>query len=516
MLRVRPEASPEDGVWLQVEPGGVLAGLQEDSQYRIVVGPDVTAVFVDDVQLLAESPCVFRWSPAFYAGRVFVDAVRTGGGSQRYFLDISPNAAKSGLDEFDGMVAEIRVFDQSLLSGTSSATMAFGRAGRPGRYEWDILLSRLREHGPAFLDATEAITRSPHRFLAADKKVLPLSQVRKLHHSSLLDRRLAAIAAGATIGMAELDTFQVNTLTSSPTFDTPANRALLALLRRFCAVAHTVADAVRTLKLGAPQEEQQWRAPRRLLALDAMLRRAQALLTGPLFREVAAAQTTSAGLTQVAAQPAYSRAYRLGSRALASQLEDAESTDNLHIPPSWGIYETWCYLTVVKTVGTITGRSAVERHSLAVTADRAMTFELPGGNLLEVLFQATFPALSPSATRIGWSISRERRPDIVLVLHSQDAVRAVVLDAKWRSKRRNILEAMESAHIYHDALRVAGVPPSPCILLLPGQPEVSALEAPEYFVTHGVGAMSNLRIAADGLTHLAVLLSDWLDLPHSS
>ena len=149
-------------------------------------------------------------------------------------------------------------------------------------------------------------------------------------------------------------------------------------------------------------------------------------------------------------------------------------------------------------------------------ADRAMTFELPDGNLLEVLFQATFPALSPSATRIGWSISRERRPDIVLVLHSQDAVRAVVLDAKWRSKRRNILQAMESAHIYHDALRVAGVPPSPCILLLPGQPEVSALEAPEYLVTHGVGAMSNLRIAAGGLTHLAVLLSDWLDLPHSS
>lgn len=515
MLRVRPEASPEDGVCLQVEPGGVLSGLQEDSQYHIAVGPEVTAVFVDDVQLQAESPSVFRWSPAFYAGRVFVDVVRVGGGSQRYFFDISPNATKSGLDEFDGMVAEIREFDQSLLSGTSSATMAFGRAGRPGRYEWDILLSRLREHGPAFLDATEAITRSPHRFLAADKKVLPLSQVRKLHHSSLLDRRLAAIAAGATIGMAELDTFQVNTLTSSPTFDTPANRALLALLRRFSAVAHSVADAVRTLKLGAPQEEQQWRAPRRLLALDAMLHRAQTLLTGPLFREVTAAQTTSAGLTQIAAQPAYSRAYRLGTRALASQLEDAESTDNLHIPPSWGIYETWCYLTVVKAVGAITGRPAVEQPSLAVTADRAMTFELPGGIRLEVLFQATFPALSPSSTRIGWSISRERRPDIVLVLHSQDAFRAMVLDAKWRSKRRNILEAMESAHIYHDALRVGGVRPSTCILLLPGQSEVSALEAPEYVAAHGVGAMSNLRIAAGGLTHLAGLLSDWLELPHS-
>lgn len=516
MLRIHPEASPEDSAWLQVEPGGVLAGLQEDSQYRIAVGPDVAAVFVDDVQLPAESPCVFRWCPAFYAGRVFVDAVRPGGGSQRYYLDISPNATKSGLDEFDGMVAEIRAFDQSLLSGTSSATMAFGRAGRRGHYEWDILLSRLREHGPAFLDATEAIARLPHRFLAVDKKVLPLSQIRKLHHGSLLDRRLAAIAAGATIGAAELDTFQVSTLTSSPTFDTPANRALLAMLRRFSAVAHSVGDAVRTLKLGAPQEEQQRRAARRLLALDTMLRRAQALLTGPLFREVTAAQTTSAGLTQIAAQPTYSRAYRLGSHALVSQLEDAESTDNLHIPPSWGIYETWCYLTVVKTVGSITGCPEVERPSLAVAADRAMTFELPGGRRLEVLFQATFPALSPSSTRTGWSISRERRPDIVLVLHSQDASRALVLDAKWRSKRHNILDAMETAHIYHDALRVGGVRPSPCILLLPGRSEVSDLEQPEFVAAHGVGALSNVRIAADGLTHLTVLLSEWLDLPHSS
>lgn len=494
----------------------MLAGLQEDSHYRIVVGRDATAIFVDDVQLQAESPGVFHWSPAFYAGRVFVDVVRVGGESKRYFLDIGPNAAKSGLDEFAGMVAEIREFDQSLLSGTSSATMAFGLAGRPGRYEWDILLSRLREHGPAFLDATEAITGSPHRFLAVDKKVLPLSQVRKLHHSSLMDRRLAAIAAGGTIGMAELDTFQVNTLTSSLTFDTPANRALFALLRRFSAVAHSVANAVRTLKLGAPQEEQKWRAPRRLLALDAMLRKAQALLTGPLFREVSAAQTTSAGLTQIAAQPAYSRAYRLGSRALASQLDDDECTDNLHVSPSWGIYETWCYLTVVKTLETVTGRPSVECLSMAVAADRAMTFELPGEGHLEVLFQATFPALSPSSTRIGWSISRERRPDIVIVLQSQDTVRALVLDAKWRSRRHNILEAMESAHIYHDALRVGGVRPSPCILLLPGQSEVSALEQSEFVAAHGVGAKSNVRIAADGLTHLAVLLSEWLDLPHSS
>ncbi|MBE0548543.1 MAG: DUF2357 domain-containing protein [Rubrivivax sp.] len=494
----------------------MLAGLQEDSAYLIEVSSEVTAIFVDDVQLQPVSPSVFCWSPALYAGRVTFDAVLATGGTQRYFLDISPNPKKSGQDEFDGMVAEIREFDQSLLSGTSSATMAFGRAGRPGRYEWDILLSRLREHGPAFLDAIETITRSPHRFLAADKKVLPLSQVRRLHHSALQDRRLAAIAAGANVGIADLDTFQVNSLTSSPTFDTPANRALLALLRRFSAVVHSVADAVRSLKLGALREEQESRTPRRLLVLEAMQRRAQLLLTGPLFREVASAQTSSAGLTQIAAQPAYSRAYRLGSRALASQLDGDDSADNLHIPPSWGIYETWCYLTVVKAVSDVTGCPAVERPSRAVAADRSLTFDLSEGRFLEVLFQGVFPAQTASNGRLGWSISRERRPDIVLVLHSPNRVRTAVFDAKWRSKRANVLDAMESAHIYHDALRLGDIAPSPCVLLLPGQSDVPELEESEFVAAHGVGAISAVRIGAEGLLLLANLLSGWLATVHSS
>lgn len=516
MLRIRPDGSAPDGQWLHVQPGDVLSGLHEDSVCLIDVGPEVADVFIDDVRLQAVTPSVFRWSPAFYAGRVVVETVLASGDTQHCFLDISPNPAKSGQAEFDGMVAEIRAFDQSLLSGTSSATMAFGRAGRPGRYEWDILLSRLREHGPAFLDAIETITRSPHRFLAADKKVLPLSQVRRLHHSSLQDRRLAAIAAGANVGIADLDSFQVNSLTSSPTFDTPANRALLALLRRFSAVAHSVAEAVRSLKLGGPQEEQQSRATRRVTALEAMQRRAQCLLTCPLFREVTSAQTSSAGLTQIAAQPAYSRAYHLGSRALASQLDGDDSADNLHIPPSWGIYETWCYLAVVKAVARVTGRPATERPSQAVAADLAMTFELSHGHRLEVLFQATFPALAASNSRIGWSISRERRPDIVLVLHSPDGARALVLDAKWRNKRANVLEAMESAHIYHDALRVGSVRPSPCVLLLPGQSDVPVFEKPEFVASHGVGAISAVRIDADGLHYLDNLLSGWLATVHPS
>lgn len=516
MLRIRPEASAPDGAWLQTQPGGVLSGLREDSDYLVDVGDDVADVFIDDVRLESDVHPVFRWRPAFYAGQVIVESVCRDGSAQHYFLDISPKPEKSGKDEFDGMVADIRAFDESLLGGTSSATMGFGCAGRAGRYELDILLARVREHGPSFLDAVEGISRSPHRFLTTDRRALPLSQVRRLHYSSLQDRRLVAIATGANISAEVLDSFQVNGLTSSPTFDTPANRTLLALLRRFSSALVSLTDAVLSLQLGTPQDEQRSRAPRRLEALKAMQHRARLLLTSPLFREVSSAQTSSAGLTQIAAQPAYSRAYRLGSRALATQVEGSESADSLHVAPSWGIYEIWCFLAVLKAVSEITGHGFIERPAIAAPAERATTFELSEGHRLEVLFQAVFRAVDTSVSHFGQSLSRERRPDVLLVRHLPNGVRALVLDAKWRSGRSNVLDAMESAHIYHDALRVGSVRPNPCVLMLPGQPEVEELEKSEFVEKNGVGAISAVRIGGDGLAQLSRLLSNWLGMASSS
>jgi hypothetical protein len=237
MLRIRPllRFSGEDLPWQEVLPNCALAGLNEDIDYLLDVGYKAAEVFVDDVPLQRENSTAFRWRPSFYAGRVVAEVVRGDNASQcsRYLLDVSPSSSKSGQDEFNAMVEEIRVFDQSLLSGLSSATMAFGREGCSGRYELDVLLARVREHGPSFLDAVELIVRCPHRFLTANTQVLPLSRVRRLHHTALRDRRLAAIAAGESLLSESIDSVQVSSLTSAPTFDTPTNRTLMALLRRF-------------------------------------------------------------------------------------------------------------------------------------------------------------------------------------------------------------------------------------------------------------------------------------------
>lgn len=511
MLQVRRTDTQEGSPWIEVLPDQVLPSLTEDTNYLFSVGRIDARVFVDDVELSRDATSFFRWRPSFYAGRVVAEVVLPGETKHRYLLDISPSPSKSGQDNFDEMVEDIRTFDQTLLSGYSSATMAFGPEGRTSKYESDILLARLREYGPSFLGAVEAIARSPHRFLAADTKVLPLSRVRQLHHRSLQDRRLAAIATGHTLGSESIDSFQVNSLTSAPTFDTSANRTLLALLLRFRAAVSSVQGKVGDLKLGTPQDEQSVRVERRLQDLALLTQRTRRLLFTPLFREVTNAATSAAGFTQIAAQPTYSKAYRLGCRAVATQLEGSGATDQLHVPPSWGIYEIWCLLSVATSIAEVTGAAPVEAASKTVAAERALWFTLPGGRQLEVLFQATFPALRPSGKRFGWSLSRERRPDIVLVLHGINKPRALVLDAKWRSGRDNVLEAMESAHNYHDALRVNSARPSPCLLLLPGQASVPELEQDEYIQEHGVGAVSSVCVAGSGRTRIKELLKGWLN-----
>ena len=87
----------------------------------------------------------------------------------------------------------------------------------------------------------------------------------------------------------------------------------------------------------------------------------------------------------------------------------------------------------------------------------------------------------------------------------------MVFDAKWRSGKSNVLQAMESAHIYHDALRIDKKKPASCVLLLPGLPCVAELEKDEFIKMHGVGAVSAVLPAAAGLSQLRELIRTWLE-----
>ncbi|MCY1274009.1 hypothetical protein D9M70_226240 [compost metagenome] len=499
-----------------VAAGEVATGFHEDTDYDIRPEPTAQRVFVDDVELLAASGW-FQWRPCFYAGQVRVDVLDASGAQATYCLTISPRAKKADDANFAEMIEDIRVFDQTLLGGMSAATLAFGNKGRSGLHADHVLLARLRLYGHEFLGAVAALVRSPHQKLSADRQMLPLARARRLHPTALRERKLSTLLNGTSLAVEQLDTVQVHAWTSTPTVDTPANRVLLGLLKRFRATLTALRGRVATLRLGDDKEEQESRRPRRLAVLDQLETKVTKLIQHHPFTAVKAGATGSSGLTQIAAHPAYNQAYRLGCAAMASRVEGDQSLDQLHISPSWGIYETWCFLQVLTCLEQVLGIKLTPINSKVVSAQLAFHAQLSSGHVVEVLFQAKFPASEPYADRLGWSISRERVPDILIVEHNDTSCRSLILDAKWRSGRANVLEAMESAHIYHDSLRLgldqAAEAPSLCILLLPGEKEVTSLGEPTFIHAHGVGAIAKFVPHEAGVAFLTGLLKEWLTPP---
>jgi hypothetical protein len=494
--------------------GGIVTGLQEDNRYIINVHTTVPCrLFLDDVEIRKNAAGCYEWTPNFFAGRVTAAIVEPSGQEHTFLVDVSPASKKVGFEQFDAMLDDIRSFDTTLLLGTSAAAMGFGREGRLSRFEPLVQLARLRQHGPGFLAAVREITRVPQQFLRPASQTLPLSRIRRLHPSSLQDRRLAALAAGHLVDGESLESVQL--LSQSPvlTVDTPANRTLMTLLRRFRAVVGTLVDKTEALSLAGSPEDQAQRKERRLELLGMMGTAANKLLDSYPFTEVTKVETTAAGLTQIAAHPLYGRAFRKGTEALRLAVDGTNLEDLLHVSPSWGIYETWCFIRVIQALTDIAGHSLQFCKPSAATAELAFNTTLADAVHLELLFQATFTSESPSDRRCAWSLSRERRPDIVLVATRGTKRRFLVLDSKYRSGRDNVLDAMASAHIYHDGLRIDSKAPDLCLLLLPGKPAVPSLEEPSFWNTHRVGALSEFSVGAHGVHRGEETLRLWLDKP---
>lgn len=84
----------------------------------------------------------------------------------------------------------------------------------------------------------------------------------------------------------------------------------------------------------------------------------------------------------------------------------------------------------------------------------ALTGSTGGTARIELLLQPPFPAGDHNSNAGFRSISRRREPDIVLTrMDPEHPPKWSIFDAKYRTQRTHVLEAMASAHIYRDALR---------------------------------------------------------------
>lgn len=454
-------------------------------EFRATVHADTLLIDDEPLGLLPEDDRVWTWCPGFFAGEVRAELVRADRVLATFALDVTPSPGKLGRDTFRQMVDELWEANPALILGEEPATTPVADLGALAD-PW-IAFARLRRYAPYFLRALHNVRARPRRRLRRERADVPVHRVRHVDRTTAI----AALTSSAGVLLRESvdeeqefrPVMRLDVPVVEETFDCAPNRTLLALARGVLRRAESLLSRLGDEVARQPDSETRsalaprWPVRRRVLVeITSELR--QVLRRLP-FTDVTRAEITAAGLTAVAADPTYARAWACGWRAMRPAGDG--DTDRLWISPTWEIYERWCFLHLGSSLAALPGWDWrwTDEHRRLVGRRK--------GRNAELLLQPTFRS-SPTQLPGFWSVSRQREPDIVLKVDGGPTnSRFLVLDAKYRTSREAVLDAMASAHIYQDSLRLGDRRPEASLLLVPAGGGAPWLEADSFHERHRVG-----------------------------
>ncbi|QDU83137.1 hypothetical protein Pla163_02340 [Planctomycetes bacterium Pla163] len=507
----------------QPAPAAAL-GFRENVPFAIADPSGAIDTLVVDDEPIPRDPATgrFTWTPGFYAGEVAVEARAGERTVARFRFDVSPDPRKSGVEAFEAMLDEIWAEDPELVLGSEPSTRRIGRLGTSQNPLLEF--ERLRRHGPAFCAAIAEVVRRPRRRLVVERESLPAHRVRRVDQATARAAlRSAAVLAvvhatgggpgGTGAALDELDS-GTGASGADPRFDVPrteesldsaANRALAALTQAVRTRCRTLAVRLERLSTN-PRAESETRTslatrwPERRRVLEALERDLTRLLRRPPFTSVRRPEITAAGLIAVDADPAYARAWSSGWRSIRRGIAGPRNDERHWISPTWEIYERWCFVRMARELRESRPElvwSRVKRAGHVARPDAGWC-GVEGERGVEILFQPKFPSRPEGRKRGPYSISKTRIPDIVVIEHGADgSVSFEVFDAKYRTGRANIMDAMTSAHVYRDSLRWRGSPPRSAHLMVPIASKAEALTTRDYMDSHRCGVLVRAPGALD-------------------
>ena len=455
-------------------------------------------LLIDDVPLTLvaqDRPGVWTWEPGFYAGEVeatLQDA--TGVCRGRWRLDVSPDISKLGRDAFIVMLKEISACDPTLVLGTEPARRQFGALGEHQNSIIEFL--RLRYRATDIEQSLRVLLQEPIRSLRTRRRLSPPHLVRRAdrHTARSALHQPALLAAIGAIQPDDLPAFTKQPeqpLADVPDvtyhYDNAVNRCLFYSLRALIRRCKNLRDRLETQATQADSPiAQRW--PEWKKFLDSFHQKLKTLEHCLPFPEVTKAEVTAAGLNAVSAHPLCARFWRVSWEALRHGVTGPEPADWLPLNPTWELYERWCFLALRRWLQELLPDAVDWWDSSPFGADRLLNGQLSNGTTVRLHLQRTFGS-SKNRPREFWSISGKRRPDIVLDWQRGDDSGFLIFDAKYRVTRANVLDAMESAHLYNDSLRMNQMRPVASVLLTPACTEVPWLETPEFFDEHRSGVL---------------------------
>lgn len=479
-------------------PGAVSGGFVETGEYLIRIPSPGCRLFVDDAPLETDQQSRhWCWSPGFYAGEVLAELEHPGFREPfRYRLDVSPSPNKTGREQYFDYIREIADYAPELLIGNEPARYGLGGRSSSRTAAW-IRYARLRCFIDDYLLALKAVCERPLFRQHYYRRRVPAHLARRVDRATVSSLRnkpqLFAALAGKemTARAVGLPDDRLDVPFNEPTFDHPANRLLAEQLG---GVLRLVAALIRDFQNpGAESGETETdiypRLARKIQYLNRVQRELLRLTRAEPFASVSGKAAGIAGINAVTASPAYARSHRLGVRVLREGLSELAEDEQHYLAPTWQVYEAWCFVALAKQLEKRLPDFEWHLDTAPASADMILTGS-KGAQRLRLYSQLVCPSLE-NKNRYGYtSISRERRPDIVFESSNGPSQRFICLDAKYRTSRSGVLDAMASAHIYRDSVKCGGVGPEFSLLLLPHCRETAQLSISQYIDRTGVGCVT--------------------------
>lgn len=438
----------------------------------------------------------------FAVGR-YALALVDGDRTVHHAIEVRPAQAKADPATWMALLDDLEAWLPGLVTGAEGA--AIGGVGTAG-FASPLLVEALLPLLPALEQALTAVLEAP-RVRTLDRRVdRPLHQARRADREAHValgrdPEAVAALRGGPRQGSGRAPTLWVPDTEAA--LDHAANRHVAWLIHRVLA---RLGEAARALREAPPTElgdGGRWilgRAAACAAAAERLRRRWRASAFAPLRPEAA----SEGALLVVQDHPTYARLHRLAWRIIRARFSLTEAPERAATRPSFTLYELWCLLAVQRAVE---GAAAAaigpgwtwRPHGFA----RLLSLQGNGGGAgwvarrgedrLMIDFNPTFQSLAAGASPAArHALSKQRRPDLTLRCARGGRAWWAALDAKYRVGQSNVADAMQSAHIYRDALRWPGFGPKAraSYLLCPAETADAALwfDA-DFHAAHRTGAL---------------------------
>ena len=476
--------------------------VHEAQTYHLHVdGAAEVRVYLEGEEMVSQAG-KFSLAMPFGVGRSTLQ-VEAGGERRRIRLTLLPDPQKLGPLQWMDLLTDLEAWLPGVTTGVEAPRD--GRVGADGAAA-PLIVEALLPLLPGLEAALRHLLEAPRTHVQEVPEEEPLRRVREVRRDTLVwigrHPQVGAwcVPAGGARPQGREPHLPIEVAVD--TLDHPVNRFVVWLVRE---VSQTLDQTAEALERGANAAGTSEDAGRWCRSRAGELRRGAERLRTQLRRSalgrLAPRPATEGALQVVIDHPRYARFHAIARRFLSPRFrlrrpEDGEAPAAM-VRPSYGVYELWClralHLALEASLPGWRWKASGVDKLLGVSgtgAGATLTFH-QGGAEITLHFNPTFSGYLSRGKSHRWSLSGERRPDIVVTyLAKSGPGRWVCLDAKYRVNAANLGDAFTSIHVYRDALRWEGYG-GPCAagaLLAPAMlPETAPWFGPDFRAAHGVG-----------------------------